>query len=69
MSYDFDVIVIGGGHETAWGHFQGLAHPNKDIAILNFDAHFDLRPLINGQLGSSGTPFRQIHNFLTTNNN
>lgn len=61
-------IVIGGGHETAWGHFQGLSHPNKDIAILNFDAHFDLRPLINGQLGSSGTPFRQIHNFLTADN-
>ena len=61
-------IVIGGGHETAWGHFQGLPHPNKNIAIINFDAHFDLRPLIDGQLGSSGTPFRQIHDLLTAEN-
>ena len=61
-------IVLGGGHETAWGHFQGLAHTNKDIAILNFDAHFDLRPLINDQLGSSGTPFRQIQGYLALQN-
>jgi formiminoglutamase len=60
-------IVIGGGHETAWGHYQGIkAHfPDDDIAILNFDAHFDLRPLISNHLGTSGTPFRQIHQFLT----
>lgn len=61
-------IVIGGGHETAWGHFQGLAPSNGDIAILNFDAHFDLRPLIDNQLGSSGTPFRQIHDYLKAQN-
>ncbi|NBX84261.1 MAG: formimidoylglutamase [Gammaproteobacteria bacterium] len=59
-------IVIGGGHETAWGHYQGIkSHfPNDDIAILNFDAHFDLRPLMPKQLGTSGTPFRQIYHFL-----
>ncbi|MDP3560608.1 MAG: formimidoylglutamase [Legionellaceae bacterium] len=62
-------IVIGGGHETAWGHFQGVAtHYQDDIAILNFDAHFDLRPLINNQLGSSGTPFRQINEDLKSRN-
>jgi formiminoglutamase len=55
-------LVIGGGHETAWGHYQGLAETVKDkrFAIVNFDAHFDLRELINGELGSSGTPFKQI---------
>lgn len=59
-------IVVGGGHETAWGHYQGLKKHffDDDIAILNFDAHFDLRPLISNKLGSSGTPFRQIHQFL-----
>lgn len=66
LSRNLTPIIIGGGHETAWGHFQGLAqhYLNNDIAILNFDAHFDLRPLINGHLGSSGTPFRQINNLL-----
>lgn len=68
LSRNLTPIVIGGGHETAWGHYQGIAkhYPNTDIAILNFDAHFDLRPLIGGHLGSSGTPFRQINNLLTS---
>ena len=54
-------IVLGGGHEIAWGHFQGLALADKihDLQIINFDAHFDLRPCEQG-LGSSGTPFLQI---------
>lgn len=56
-------IVLGGGHETAYGHFMGLmATPNEDIAILNFDAHFDLRPVAANNEGTSGTPFRQIYN-------
>lgn len=60
-------IVIGGGHETAWGHFQGIhAHfLDQEIAILNFDAHFDLR--LSPQ-STSGTPFRQIHQHLQKNN-
>lgn len=59
-------IVIGGGHETAWGHYQGLKkyYPKDEIAILNFDAHFDLRPLLSKNRGSSGTPFRQIQEYL-----
>lgn len=67
LSRNLTPIVIGGGHETAWGHFQGVAqhYHDHDIAILNFDAHFDLRPLIDGHLGSSGTPFRQINELLT----
>jgi formiminoglutamase len=51
-------MIIGGGHETAWGHFLGLKSHHKNLGILNFDAHFDLRPTTNG--ASSGTPFRQI---------
>jgi len=49
-------LVIGGGHEVAWGHYQGLA--GDHLSIMNFDAHFDLRPY-DGE-GSSGTPFLQI---------
>ncbi len=55
-------IVLGGGHETAWGHYQGivLARPMERVGILNFDAHYDLRPLLPEGQGSSGTPFKQI---------
>jgi formiminoglutamase len=55
-------IVMGGGHETAWGHYQGIdkAFPQDGLGIINFDAHFDLRPLLPGDKGSSGTPFLQI---------
>ncbi|WP_339725313.1 formimidoylglutamase [uncultured Paraglaciecola sp.] len=65
------VIGLGGGHEIAWGSYQGLVQhlakdPTKKIAIINFDAHFDLR---NPSLGaSSGTPFRQISEYCQTHN-
>jgi formiminoglutamase len=62
-------IVIGGGHETALGNYLGIQagiekkFPNgnlqsSSLGIVNFDAHFDLRPYGNG--GSSGSMFRQI---------
>ena len=61
-------IGLGGGHEIAWGSYQGLIHhlENKQqshskpikAGIINFDAHFDLRLPENGP--SSGTPFWQI---------
>ncbi|MBX9578523.1 MAG: formimidoylglutamase [Chthoniobacterales bacterium] len=54
------VIVLGGGHEVAWGNFQGLLD-QEPISTLNFDAHFDLRPLLPENRGSSGTSFSQIH--------
>lgn len=58
-------IVIGGGHETAYGHYLGIAKTDhtENLGIINFDAHFDLRPLIDsevGMLGTSGSPFLQI---------
>ena len=56
-------IAIGGGHDMSYGHFMGIRnvvkHTNKNrIGIINFDAHFDLRP-VEGR-GNSGTPFSQI---------
>lgn len=52
-------IVLGGGHDLAYGHYKGLkAFYNQHIGIFNLDAHFDIRPYPNG--GSSGTMFRQI---------
>lgn len=53
-------IALGGGHEIAWAHYQGLAPKYKKLGIINFDAHFDLRPCLQGQQGNSGTPFSQI---------
>jgi formiminoglutamase len=53
-------IALGGGHEIAWAHYQGLAPHYPKMGIINFDAHFDLRPYLPGQPGSSGTPFSQI---------
>ena len=60
-------VVLGGGHEVAFGTYQGLRkHWQKQgwrgqgrgrLAIVNFDAHFDLR---TSRPGNSGTPFDQI---------
>jgi formiminoglutamase len=56
-------LVLGGGHEMAWGTFQGLAPSlvsRGRLAIVNLDAHFDLR---EAPTGNSGTPFRQIRDW------
>ena len=55
-------IVLGGGHEMAYGSFCGLekflaGQIAPRIGIVNLDAHFDLRL---SERGNSGTPFRQI---------
>lgn len=52
------VIVLGGGHETAFGHFLGYVAARRGVAILNWDAHADVRELRDGR-GHSGSPFRQ----------
>lgn len=55
-------IVLGGGHEVAFGSWLGIAEhligAAPRIGIINFDAHFDLRD--PAQAHSSGTPFAQI---------
>lgn len=52
-------LVLGGGHETAYGHGLGLldAFPDEKVGIINLDAHLDLR---HAQRATSGTPFRQL---------
>lgn len=63
-------IVLGGGHETAFGSFQGIFqhvmnnNPQQNIGIINFDAHFDLR---NADVPTSGTPFLNSANLLKEN--
>ncbi|HET7599793.1 MAG TPA: formimidoylglutamase [Gemmatimonadales bacterium] len=51
-------IVLGGGHETAYGHFLGYVKAGRSVDLLNWDAHPDVRPALEG-LGHSGSPFRQ----------
>ena len=60
----FFPVVLGGGHEVAYGNYHGVRNsilssgrvPN--IGIINFDAHFDMRPYDSGI--NSGTMFKQI---------
>lgn len=70
LSHKIRPIVLGGGHETAWGTYQGIAsiYPKEEIGIINFDSHFDLRPLLAEEKGSSGTSFRQIAEARQSNN-
>lgn len=54
-------IILGGGHETAYGHYLGVRNhigSKGKLGIINIDAHFDLRPY--DEQTSSGTMFRQI---------
>ena len=56
-------IVLGGGHEVAFGTFLGLAEhagrssPAPRLAVVNVDAHLDLR---ESPRPTSGTPFRDV---------
>ena len=56
-------LIIGGGHEIAYGSFSGLDkyllqnQKTGHIGIINLDAHFDLRHAVQA---TSGTPFLQI---------
>ena len=55
----FLFFIIGGGHEIAWGHYQGIAsseHRDK-LRIINFDAHFDLRALEKPGKEAQALPF------------
>ncbi len=65
-------IALGGGHDIAYAHFRGIYDWLKEkedtakIGIINFDAHFDLRPPVKS--ANSGTPFYQIFNELDKGN-
>lgn len=60
-------IAFGGGHEIAWAHYKGLTSHYPKIGIINFDAHFDIRPVSEGKFATSGTPFWQIKEYCQQN--
>lgn len=57
-------IVLGGGHEMAWGSFQGCCSTwksSESLLVVNLDAHLDLRvPQGATSKGNSGTAFYQM---------
>lgn len=63
-------IAIGGGHDIGYAHYKGIYNALKidvkSIGIINFDAHFDLRPVEDSP--NSGTPFWQIINEMKAEN-
>lgn len=54
-------VVLGGGHEVAYGTYLGVAASRRAESgrhgVFNVDAHFDLR---EADRPSSGTPFLQM---------
>lgn len=58
-------ILLGGGHETTYGHALGLVEAGMPFHLLNWDAHADVRPLTDDGLGHSGSPFRQALEHLS----
>lgn len=64
LSHQTVPIGLGGGHDMAYASLKGILDHFKvydsssRLGIINFDAHFDLRPVINRP--NSGTPFNQI---------
>jgi formiminoglutamase len=62
LALGYRPLLFGGGHEITYGHYLGLrqAYPRARIGIVNFDAHFDIRPVDPAVGPSSGTGFWQI---------
>ncbi len=64
LSKGVQPLVVGGGHDMAYGHFLGIQkflnshQPQARLGVLNIDAHLDLR--MPSPEGTSGTPFQQM---------
>lgn len=54
-------VVIGGGHEVAFGSALGWIGRDETWGVLNLDAHLDLR---RAGRATSGTPFAQLADVL-----
>ena len=60
LNKQYTPIILGGGHETFYGHYLGVREAvgeEASIGMINIDAHFDLRTC---KTPSSGTMFQQI---------
>jgi formiminoglutamase len=60
LQHNYRPILLGGGHDMAYGHLMGIKKylgTGTKLGVINFDAHFDLRDSTVG--ANSGTPFDQ----------
>ncbi|MCB0407315.1 MAG: formimidoylglutamase [Bdellovibrionales bacterium] len=57
-------VGLGGGHDYGFpdgdAFLKKFGSKTKKPIIINFDAHLDVRPLKNGQVITSGTPFYRL---------
>ncbi|MBC3846503.1 formimidoylglutamase [Winogradskyella echinorum] len=57
-------IIIGGGHNNAYGNIKGTAlAKNNKINVINFDAHTDFRPE-EGRHSGNGFSYAFVEGFL-----
>ena len=52
-------IVIGGCHDISFASGKAAYLKFKKVGQINIDAHYDVRPVIDGKI-TSGTPFRRL---------
>ena len=58
-------LVLGGGHDQAFGHWLGCVQAAPESAVvgcINIDAHLDMRESPHAA-AHSGTPYSQIHSW------
>ncbi len=70
LYHNYFPICIGGGHDLALAHFDGVQKyldKDKRLGIINFDAHFDLVKPIDNE-GNATTPFYQIADLVGADN-
>lgn len=69
LDHNYFPIVIGGGHDVAYGTLSGVIEHSQatkaSLGSINFDAHFDMR---DASQSTSGTMFRQIYHDLKNKN-
>ncbi len=55
---------LGGEHLVSWGIIQEVYKKYKDLVILHFDAHADLRTDYEGYIYSHATPIRKAYELI-----
>lgn len=54
------LVVFGGGHDLSYATVKSISDVYKKIGGVNIDAHLDVRELKDGDIITSGTPFRRL---------
>lgn len=69
LKHSQKVITLGGGHDYGFpdSYAFHLHYQNQTHVVLNFDAHLDVRPVVDGRL-HSGTPFYRLLTSLKSKN-